>query len=287
MTLQDFNQLSREELEEKLGTCCGSQTWVRSVIGKLPYGNAQSLLQQAQYAWYKECTQADWLEAFTHHPRIGDKNNVSEKVQDSIHLAVVEQSGVEENDAKLLLKLHAANIEYEAKFGFTFIVCATGKKGVQMMALLEDRIRNTEDEELRIAMGEQWKITLIRMKKWLNEVEFTGSNSQVTTHILDTSVGKPASGVTVHLFQFEVEAWKKMATGRTNEDGRIPDLLPPFLRLEKNKYKLVFETEGYFADSGQESFYPEVQIIFNIKDESHYHVPLLLNPYGYSTYRGS
>lgn len=287
MTLQDFNQLTEEKLKYNLNICCGSQAWVRSVIEKLPYPDAQTLLHQAQFAWYKVCTKADWLQAFLQHPRIGDKKNISEKVKDSIHLASGEQSGVEENDTKLLLKLQAANIEYEAKHGFTFIVCATGKSGQQMMDLLEDRMNNEVEDELRIAMGEQWKITLIRMKKWLKAIEFRESNSQVTTHILDTSAGKPAQRVAVNLFQFVDNAWKKIATGRTNDDGRVPDLLPPVLKLEYNRYMLRFETAAYFAAAGQESFYPEVQIIFNIKDESHYHVPLLLNPFGYTTYRGS
>ena len=285
--MQDFNHLSETELRVNLSNCCGSQTWVRAVIEKLPYVDAQSLLQKAQSAWYNECIEADWLEAFMHHPRIGDKKNVSEKAKDSIHLAVGEQSGVEDGDTRLLLRLHAANIAYEANFGFTYIICATGKSGEEMLDLLEDRLKNTVEEEMRIAMGEQWKITLIRLKKWLHEVVFSHINSQVTTHILDTSVGKPARGIAVSLFQFKNDVWKKIATGRTNEDGRIPDLLPPVLKIEKTKYKLVFETDGYFTNGGRESFYPEVQIIFNIEDQSHYHVPLLLNPFGYSTYRGS
>lgn len=110
--------------------------------------------------------------------------------------------------------------------------------------------------------------------------------SQLTTHILDTSMGKPASGVSVNLFQQEQDNWNQIASGITNADGRIPDLLKDAL-LATGNYKLLFETKSYFDKQGIQSFYPFVEISFTIADGEHYHVPLLLNPFGYSTYRGS
>lgn len=287
MTLQKFNQLPEEDVIFHLMNCCGSEKWVREVLKGLPYGNAQLLLQHGQSVWYTYCHETDWLEAFTHHPRIGDKSNLSDKVKDSIHLAVGEQSGVEENDEKLLLRLNGANIEYEVRFGFTFIVFASGKTGKEMLGLLEDRLENSVEDEIRIAMGEQWKITLLRLKKMLVEVAFPEERSQVTTHVLDTSAGKPARGVGVSLFRYADPGWQKIASGRTNEDGRVAELLPAGVKMENSKYKLLFDTDAYFGANAQRSFYPEVQIVFSINDDSHYHVPLLLNPFGYSTYRGS
>lgn len=111
--------------------------------------------------------------------------------------------------------------------------------------------------------------------------------SQLTTHILDTSSGKPASGVSVILFQQENDSWKKIASGATNEDGRIPDLLKQDVLLAIDNYKLRFETKAWFDNQNIQSFYPFVEICFTITDSEHYHVPLLLNPFGYSTYRGS
>lgn len=114
--------------------------------------------------------------------------------------------------------------------------------------------------------------------------------SQLTTHILDTSKGKPAAGVTVVLYQQDpvdpvTAGWRQIVIGTTNSDGRIPDLLHKDAVLEPGVYKLKFDTKEYFE--GAASFYPYVEIVFTITDNEHYHVPLLLNPYGYSTYRGS
>lgn len=112
--------------------------------------------------------------------------------------------------------------------------------------------------------------------------------SQITTHILDTSLGSPAAGVPVRLEKpLGNDQWETIATGTTNSDGRVPNLLPNDDPVKAGAYRLVFEIEAYFASSGRRCFYPFVPIVFEITDASHYHVPLLLNPFGYSTYRGS
>jgi 5-hydroxyisourate hydrolase len=111
--------------------------------------------------------------------------------------------------------------------------------------------------------------------------------SQVTTHILDTTIGKPAAGVTIILSKGENDEWRELARGKTNSDGRISDLLSKERILETGIYKLRFETKDYFDREGIPGFYPYVEIVFDIRNAEHYHVPLLLNPYGYSTYRGS
>ncbi|PCJ83464.1 MAG: hydroxyisourate hydrolase [Flavobacteriales bacterium] len=112
--------------------------------------------------------------------------------------------------------------------------------------------------------------------------------SQITTHVLDTSKGKPAEGISILLEKPTGEGnWEKIAEGITNSDGRISDLLGENETLEPGVYRLIFQTGDYFATNDLNSFYPEVPIIFETCDTEHYHVPLLLNPYGYSTYRGS
>lgn len=111
--------------------------------------------------------------------------------------------------------------------------------------------------------------------------------SQLTTHILDTTLGKPAHGVTIILFSNQANDWKEVARGITNADGRITDLLGKQTILQPGIYKLLFETKNYFDKLSVVSFYPFVEIVFNITNAEHYHVPLLLNPFGYSTYRGS
>lgn len=111
--------------------------------------------------------------------------------------------------------------------------------------------------------------------------------SHVTTHVLDTSKGKPAKGLAISLFKKNGNRWKKISSGETNADGRIADLLKKDQILEPGIYKMFFDTGSYFTKQKRKAFYPEVSIVFETFDSSHYHVPLLLNPFGYSTYRGS
>lgn len=113
--------------------------------------------------------------------------------------------------------------------------------------------------------------------------------SAITTHILDTSRGRPASGVLVVLEIRSHEGdWKVIGHGMTDMDGRLKELLPADTPLVAAAYRLTFDTGAYFSAQNVESFYPEVTIVFNVREAAeHYHVPLLLNPYGYATYRGS
>ncbi len=111
--------------------------------------------------------------------------------------------------------------------------------------------------------------------------------SQITTHILDTANGKPATGIPVILEQRIIGGWQTLAQGITNADGRIMDLLLKDTVLGTGEYKLTFEIEAYFTLQKITAFYPTVEIRFYVRDAAHYHVPLLLSPFGYTTYRGS
>ena len=111
--------------------------------------------------------------------------------------------------------------------------------------------------------------------------------SQLTTHILDTSRGRPAAGITVVLYRGENDEWTEIARGISNADGRVADLVDNNTRLEHCMHKLRFETKDYFDSHQIKTFYPFVEVAFDITTDEHYHVPLLLNPFGYSTYRGS
>jgi 5-hydroxyisourate hydrolase len=106
--------------------------------------------------------------------------------------------------------------------------------------------------------------------------------------VLDTALGRPAEGIDVHLEQSDgASGFREIARGRTNADGRIAELLAPGA-LAAGTYRLTFDVAGYFERTSRPSFYPEVSVTFTIeKPDEHYHVPLLLSPYGYSTYRGS
>ena len=279
MTLSDFNNLDTHIAAKELGSCCGSKKWVSLLMEKFPFESHEALVEQATTIWYDECDKPDWLESFTHHPKIGDKKSLTEK------FAGKEQAGVASATEEIIDALAKANSQYEKKFGFIFIVCATGRTAGEMLRLLNDRLDNDQDSELTIAMNEQHKITLIRFKKLFEDFQFL-KMSQVTTHVLDTSIGKPAKNISVQLMQKVTNEWKAVAQGITNEDGRISDLMPAGKPL-LGTYKIVFDTGGYYSAQNIKTFYPAVEILFTIVDDSHYHVPLLISPFGYSTYRGS
>lgn len=282
MTLNELNNLDKEEVSKALMACCGSAKWGVLLMKQFPFLSEQALVKEAELAWYTQCNETDWLESFSHHPRIGDLKSLTEK------FAGKEQASVGTATSAVIQALEKANREYEQKFGFIFIVCATGKSADEMLRLMNDRISNERDEELMIAMGEQHKISIIRLKKLLDEGNWKELKpSQLTTHVLDTTLGKPGKDITISLKQNISGKWQKLAQGVTNADGRIADLLPPGKELVPGDYKIVFETGAYFYAMNKKGFYPVVEIDFTVFDGSHYHVPLLINPFGYSTYRGS
>ena len=109
----------------------------------------------------------------------------------------------------------------------------------------------------------------------------------ISTHILDTGSGLPAEGVPVALSRQEGDRWLPVGNGVTNNDGRIQNLAADDLNLPKGVYQLHFAIKDYFLKQEVQCFYPEVMVTFEVSDDRHHHVPLLLSPYGYSTYRGS
>ena len=112
--------------------------------------------------------------------------------------------------------------------------------------------------------------------------------SALTTHVLDTSLGRPAGDVAVTLARREGGAFIEVGRGRTDADGRCRELLPPGVSLQASVYRLTFDSGTYFAGRGVPAFYPEVSVVFEVREPAqHHHVPLLLSPFGYTTYRGS
>lgn len=112
--------------------------------------------------------------------------------------------------------------------------------------------------------------------------------SAITTHVLDIARGRPAAGVPVLLERWTKDRWEILGNNTTDDDGRANRLLPETEPLAPGLYRLTFDTQAYFASQNLEGFYPQVTVVFEVRDaRQHYHVPLLLSPFGYSTYRGS
>jgi allantoicase len=164
--IASLNALSKLDLSKALFDCCGSKAWVKKMITQFPVASADSLFEAADAIW-SSLNPPAWLEAFRHHPAIGDrtpKNNQSAKAQG---WSEGEQWVAQSADADLLVALAEANREYRKKFGFVFLICATGKSSGEILASLRQRLPNDSETELRIAAEEQRKITRLRLEKLL------------------------------------------------------------------------------------------------------------------------
>lgn len=287
-TLASFNKLPLESAKAELFKCCGATSWVNQLMEYFPFESEKHLFEQVNKIWYEQMQEADVLEAFSHHPKIGDIESLRKKFASTKEWAANEQAGMNQAAEQTIQELADYNEQYFQKFGYIFIVCATGKSATEMLHLLYERVGHQPTEELAIAKGEQHKITLIRLNKLFQFQElFWNKVSQLTTHILDTSIGTPAKGICIKLKKPIENTWQTVALGITDEDGRITDLLPSGIDLPAGPYQMHFQTAPYFAAQEKTSFYPKVVIDFNTFDQTHYHIPLLLNPFGYTTYRGS
>jgi 2-oxo-4-hydroxy-4-carboxy-5-ureidoimidazoline decarboxylase len=151
-----------EAAREILSRACGSSRWVERMLARRPFGSQDALLKAARELWF-ELDESDWLEAFSHHPRIGDRASLEARFPKTHDLSSKEQSGIGIAGADTLTALAQANADYFARFGFIFIVCATGKSAPEMLALLVSRLLNDRATELRIAAEEQAKITALRL----------------------------------------------------------------------------------------------------------------------------
>ena len=133
---------------------------------------------------------------------------------------------------------------------------------------------------------------LRRMSKHLKAISLgsmaLAAGNPLSVHVLNLENGLPSPGVNVTLEQHVGENWQPLAQGVTNEQGRISELFPAKKALETGEYRVVFKTGDYFKKAGRDTFFPEIPVIFDVKNvDQHYHIPLLLSPYGFSTYRGS
>jgi 2-oxo-4-hydroxy-4-carboxy-5-ureidoimidazoline decarboxylase len=153
---------AEDEAWELLRTCCGSRRWVERMVARRPFGAPETLLSAAREEWFA-LSPDDWREAFSHHPKIGDRDALRKRFATTRHLSEREQQGVNAASDEILADLAEGNRAYEQKFGYIFIVCATGRSAGEMLAILSERLSNDPQTEIGIAAGEQAKITEIRL----------------------------------------------------------------------------------------------------------------------------
>lgn len=171
-SLERLNSLPSVEAVAEFLKCCGSKSWACQMASERPFPDFVEMIEAADWIWYS-LDQQDWLEAFHSHPKIGEKKAAATTAMEAQKWSAEEQSGVEASGADVLSLLAELNRAYEEKFGFIFIVCATGKSSAEMVALLRERIENPPDVELQNAATEQAKITELRLRKLISHVGST------------------------------------------------------------------------------------------------------------------
>ena len=166
-TLSAWNDAEETVALDAMLACCGVREWASAMVALRPIENVLALSEAADRVW-ATMTEADWLEAFAHHPRIGERKDARANAK-SAAWSGQEQSAVAAAELQVLEELAEGNAKYEEKFGFTYIVCATGKTADEMLAILKRRLANDRATELREAAEQQRQITQIRLGKWLVE----------------------------------------------------------------------------------------------------------------------
>ena len=166
MTLESLNALTIFDANEQFELCCGAANWVIKMNQNRPFQNKDDLYKKSESIWFS-LSSDDWLEAFTHHPKIGNIESLRKNFHNTKSISENEQSGVNDASESTLKDLAESNQLYEDKFGFIFIVCATGKSADEMLTLIKIRLNNNVNVEMLNAAKEQNKITQLRLKTLL------------------------------------------------------------------------------------------------------------------------
>ena len=165
-SVEALNKMPADQAESEFLKCCGSRKWASAMADARPFAGAQAMFDQAD-ALFGLLSDEDWLEAFRAHPKIGEKKAAAAQSDTAQKWSAQEQSQTANAAAGVMTALAEGNREYEQRFGFIFIVCASGKSAEEMLKMLNQRIENSAAAELQIAAGEQRKITQLRLQKLL------------------------------------------------------------------------------------------------------------------------
>jgi OHCU decarboxylase len=164
--LHAWNEIPEPQAFDALLSCCAARKWANRLTALRPFANEESLFGAADNVW-ESMRESDWMEAFRAHPRIGERKAVQASAQSS-EWSKEEQASVGNAQIDILAELAAGNRRYEELFGFTYIVCATGKSAEDMLSILQRRLANGRDSELKEAAEQQRQILQIRLRRWLH-----------------------------------------------------------------------------------------------------------------------
>ena len=264
LTVAVFNELDQATAVELLMTCCESKEWAASVAADRPFAGAAPLLEVAERRWTL-LPVAERLRAIEAHPPIGALAAASDRERR-------EQAGAAQAALATREALAALNEDYRERFGFVFLTDASGRDADDMLAELRTRIANSPEQERARAEEQQWRI----MRRRLRRAIIGPAPLLVSTHVLDTAAGAPAAGVEVTISESgDGREWTVVDTRCTDASGRVEGV-----EVSSGGWvRLTFATGG--------EFFGDVVVTFAAGDRERAHVPLLLAPFGYSTYLGS
>jgi hydroxyisourate hydrolase len=278
-----LDAVPEDEARRLLTSCLAAPSWVEGMLRGRPYDGREAALERARVL-AAGLSPLDVELALAAHPAIGERPGAGHDAEFSrVEQLQVEAAAQQQTDA-----LAAGNRAYRARFGRVFLIRAAGRSPGEILAELHRRLDNDDDQEHREVVDQLGQIALLRLGQVLGGADrpVVGSGlSTVSTHVLDTARGRPGVGVPVRLDRVS-DPGGHVGAGSTDSDGRGAGLAGD--GGPAGTYRLTFDTGAYFAGLGVEAFYPRVDVAFTVSGAAeHYHVPVLLSPYSFSTYRGS
>jgi 2-oxo-4-hydroxy-4-carboxy-5-ureidoimidazoline decarboxylase len=287
MPLDEVNALPLAAFVETLGGVFEHSPWVAERAGSARPVASLKALHAAMVAAVDSASDAEQLALLMAHPDLAGRAALAGELTEA---STGEQAsaGLDSLTPEEMARFTDLNATYKSRFGFPFIMAVRGADKARIIAGFEGRVRNSREEEIRRALAEVAKIAWMRLLALVRPAP-TG---KLTTHVLDTASGCPAFGLPITLWRLEGEERSLLGSFVTNADGRLDGPALAGEALVSGTYEWVFDCGVYFARSGQTTaappFLDRVPLRFSIGDpEAHYHVPLLVSPWSYSTYRGS
>ena len=289
VSLDTLNAADRANFAAALGGIFEHSPWVAErAHERAPFDTVTDLFA-AMHAAVNRATRDEKLALIRNHPDLAGQ---AARAGALASASAAEQGGLgldRLSDAEFA-RFERLNKAYKDKFGFPFVVCIRRQTRAAILDSFERRLRNDADTELAAALAEISLIARLRLAEMVEGAEMPKTDGRLTTHVLDTHSGRPAAGVLVELF--ELDAKSPLVKTKTNVDGRTDAPLLSGGPLRIGRYELRFHVGDYFAERNlgllQPAFLDVVPIRFAISEpEGHYHVPLLVSPWSYATYRGS
>jgi 2-oxo-4-hydroxy-4-carboxy-5-ureidoimidazoline decarboxylase len=292
VSLEQLNAADKWTFVADLADVFEQSPWVaEGVLRQRPFSTLKSLYD-AMTGEVSAADPAQQLALIAAHPDLAGKaarqGSLSADSQQEQTSSGLDRLSDEEFDS-----FHRLNAEYRNRFGFPFIICVRRHSKDSILQQFAKRLQHGRDAEIAAALAEIFRIAALRLDQRVIAPDQLQVHGQLSTHVLDLHSGRPASGVSVELFELsEIRNARLVARARTNSDGRTDEPLIHKQPIPSGQYELRFAVEEYFSQQGvalaSPSFLGVVPVRFGVAEpESRYHVPLLVTPWAYSTYRGS